>query len=71
MTPTNTQAEKRFDCLEFKCKAQEQIYEETKHLSTAEKIEYFKQAALSGMLGQWWQSVTEAQAKRKQSIENL
>lgn len=70
MTPTNTQTEKTFDCLEFKRRAQEQIYEETKHLSTSEKIGYFKQAALSGTLGQWWQNLIEAQAQRKKSIEN-
>lgn len=35
---------KSFDCVEMKRKAQEQIYEETKDLSAAERVEYFKQA---------------------------
>jgi len=63
MTPMNPPTEKTFDCLEFKRKAQERIYEETKHLTTEEKIAYFRQAARSGTLGQWWQSITQSHAQ--------
>lgn len=65
MTSTNSQTEKTFDCLEFKRQAQERIYEETKHLTTEEKIAYFRQAAQSGTLGQWWQSVTQFHAQQR------
>jgi hypothetical protein len=70
MTPTNRATEKTFDCLEFKRKAQERIYEETKHLTTEEQIEYFKQTARSGTLGQWWHSITEGQAQRQKSTQS-
>ena len=33
---------KTFDCLEFKDKAQEEIYENIRNLSAIEEIEYFK-----------------------------
>jgi hypothetical protein len=56
-----TNSEKSFDCLEFKQQAQTQIYQEIKHLSTLEKIQYFRNAAASGTTGEWRQSLQKTQ----------
>ena len=49
--------EKRFDCIEFKRKAQEQIHEETKGLKPEGEIAYFNRAARTGPLGDWWKTL--------------
>lgn len=58
MTTTNnlSSAQKKFDCLAFKQKAQTQIYEDTKTMNSQELIEYFRQASHSGALGDWWKT---------------
>lgn len=53
----NKQAEERFDCLEFKRRAQEEIIEETRGMSPDEEIEYFRRAAETGPLGELWKSL--------------
>jgi len=45
---------KRFDCLAYKRRVQQEIYEEIKGLTPAEQIAYFNRHAESGPLGQWW-----------------
>lgn len=50
---------KDFDCLKFKETAQARIYERIKNLSTEEQIEYFKDRAEKGPLGDWWRSLPE------------
>lgn len=59
MAPNNTPAKlhKAFDSLAFKKQSQEQIYEETSHMTPQELIDYFHQHSSTGTLGQWWQSV--------------
>jgi len=52
-----TDVKKEFDCVEFKRQAQSRIYERIKGLSPQEEIEYFRQAADEGPLGQWWKSI--------------
>lgn len=52
-----TKVEKDFDCLEFKQQAQEKISEEITNLTPTEQIQYFRQEAESGSLGQWWKSI--------------
>ena len=51
---------KKFDCVEMKRRIQEQIYEETKAMSSDQRIEYFHKAAET-----FWQQVAEARAKRE------
>lgn len=46
-----------FDAVEFKRKAQAQIYEEIKDLSPQEEIAYFRRAAEAGSLGDWWKTM--------------
>jgi hypothetical protein len=60
MTRTNnpSPAQKKFDCLTFKQKAQTQIYEDIKAMNSQELIEYFRQASHSGVLGDWWKTLT-------------
>ena len=46
-----------FDCLEYKRRAQAEIYEEIKDLSRAEQVEYFHRRAQSGPFGPWRQGL--------------
>jgi hypothetical protein len=48
---------RNFDCLAFKWKAQEAIYEETKGMNRKELIEYFRNSVEEGPLGEWWKSL--------------
>jgi len=48
------QAKKSFDCVEMKRKAQEKIYEETKHLSRDELVEYFHRQVQTGSFAHLW-----------------
>lgn len=59
------QTKKKFDCIEFKRKAQERIYEEIKDMSWEEEIDYFKKSAETGPLADWWKRVKAAQDQRK------
>jgi hypothetical protein len=51
--------QKTFNLLDFKQKFQQQILEETKHLTEAEEIRYLHHRVNLGTLGQWWQSITD------------
>ena len=46
------------DCVALKRRAQEQIYADTKGLSVAEQIAYFRRRAAAGALGGWWKQVS-------------
>lgn len=59
-----TQKDETFDCIEFKRRVQSEIYEEIRHLSRAEQLEYFRRRAEEGPLGDWWRSIKRAKAKR-------
>ena len=48
---------KTFDCLEFKRKAQAEIYGEIKDLTPQQQIDYFKNRAKSGVLGELWKNL--------------
>lgn len=43
-----TKTEKSFDCIAFKRRAQEKIYEEIKEMTAEEEIAYFKRLAKTG-----------------------
>lgn len=57
-------ATREFDCVEFKNRAQAEIYEEIKSLSPEEEIDYFRQRSESGSLGRWWKSIQKAATRR-------
>jgi hypothetical protein len=48
---------KAFDCVQFKRKAQEKIYSLVRNLSLEEPVEFFRRAAESGPLAEWWRKV--------------
>jgi len=48
---------KRFDCIEFKDRAQERILEDTRSMSPEERREYLRRRAEDGALGEWWRRV--------------
>jgi len=51
---------KKFECLQFKRKAQAEIYEEIKELTPRQQIEYFERKADQGPMGKWWKQVRSA-----------
>ena len=48
---------KGFDCIEFKRKAQAEIYGKIKGLSPEEEIAYFRRRAATGPLGKFWKAL--------------
>ena len=50
---------KKFDCVEMKRQAQEEIREETRNLSREEELEYFHRAA-----EQFWQDIEALRKER-------
>jgi hypothetical protein len=48
-----TPTKKTFDCLAYKDRVQAEIYEEIKHLTIPEQVEYFRREAESGPFGEW------------------
>ncbi len=48
---------KNFDCIAYKRRVQEEIYEETKDLTIDEQVEYFSRRAQEGPLGEWWRKI--------------
>ncbi|MGH2584779.1 MAG: hypothetical protein ACRDJE_07675 [Dehalococcoidia bacterium] len=48
---------KGFDAMAFKRKVQTEISDEIRHPTPAQEIAYFRQAAETGALGEWWRSV--------------
>ena len=48
-----------FDCLQYKWRVQEEIYDEIKGLTPAEEIEYFRKGAETGPLADWWRRVCQ------------
>ena len=50
-------AKRRLNCVALKRRAQAKIYADTKQMTAAEQIEYFRRRAESGALGAWWKRV--------------
>lgn len=48
---------KGFDCIEFKRRAQAEIYEEIKGLPPEEEIEYFRRRAATGPFSKLWKAL--------------
>jgi len=46
-----------FDCLEFKRRAQAEIYEATKDMTHGEEIEYVRKRVNESWVGEWWRSL--------------
>lgn len=59
------QTKKKFDCVEFKRKAQERIYEKTKNMSWEQEIQYFRKSVETGPFADWWKRVKAAQDEKK------
>ena len=68
---TMNDAEKEFDCVEFKRQAQARIYDRIKNMSPEQEIEYFRRAADTGPLGEWWRKIvagsSETRVRRAQA----
>jgi len=62
-TPMKT--EKTFDCVEFKRRAQLEIFEHIQGLTHEQERAYFQEQAESGPLGDWWKRVKKARASDK------
>ena len=54
-TPMTT--EKTFDCVDFKRRAQERIYEQIRSMTHEQERAYFEQEAERGTLGEWWKRI--------------
>lgn len=61
---TTARTTENFDCISFKRAVQEKIYEEIKGMTHEEEIEYFRQRANQGALGNWWRKVQEQRETR-------
>jgi len=44
----------------FKRRAQSKVYEDTRQMTVAEQVEYFRRRAQTGALGSWWKRVSPA-----------
>ena len=62
---TMNDAERGFDCVEFKRHAQAQIYERIKDMTPEQEIEYFHDAADTGPLGEWWRKIVARSTKNR------
>ncbi|MBI5242076.1 MAG: hypothetical protein HY922_00165 [Elusimicrobia bacterium] len=60
-----TKIKKKFDCLEFKRRAQMEIYEEIRRLSPPQQIEYFNREAARGPLSGWWRAIRRASVSNR------
>jgi hypothetical protein len=57
---TPTIAEKAFDCVEFKRRAQVEIYEQIQDMTHEQERAYFEQQAERGPLGERWKQIKAA-----------
>jgi hypothetical protein len=60
-----------FDCLAFKWRVQEEIYEETKDMSPEEEIAYYQKAVQEGPFRDLWNSLkarNEAEVTRSKTL---
>ncbi len=48
---TKSTSEKSFDCIEYKRRVQQEIYEQVKDMTPDEEAEYFRHAAETGPFG--------------------
>jgi hypothetical protein len=54
--------EKAFDCLAYKDRVQQEIYEEIRDLTAEEQIAYYNRSAEKGPLATWWRAIRPASA---------
>lgn len=54
---------KTFDCIEMKRKIQEKIHEETKDLTRAELIGYFRRHAETGPFAELWKNIRKTRVR--------
>ena len=53
-----------FDCVAFKRKAQEQIYQETKDMTPEQYLEYVHRSVQEGEMGEIWRRFAKKPAAR-------
>jgi hypothetical protein len=59
---------KKFDCVEMKNKIQEQIYEETKHMTWEEEREHRLKKIETGPFAKKWKAIQERQALKLKEV---
>ncbi len=64
----NKKKAKTFDCIEFKYKAQERIYNDIKNLSPDEEIAYFNRKVQEGTFSDFVRLVTLIESKRTNKL---
>ena len=57
---TPTIVEKAFDCVDFKRRAQAEVYEQIQGMTHEQERAYFEQQAGQGPLGEWWKRIKAA-----------
>ena len=55
---------KDFDCVAFKCRAQEKIYQKTRHFTPEEEVAWYREQAASGPFGQWLKKFNKSQPEQ-------
>ena len=55
-----TKTEKTFDCVEFKRRAQMEIYKDIQGMTHEQERAYFEEQAERGPLGEWWKRIKTA-----------
>ncbi len=55
------------DCIAVKRQIQERIYEQTKHMTAREELDYYKARASEGSLSKWWKKTGGAAQRRRGS----
>lgn len=55
-----------FNCLQFKWQVQEEIYRDIKKMNWNKEVEYFREGAEKGSLGNWWKEVKRQKEQIKQ-----
>ena len=62
---TPMKIKKAFDCVEFKRRAQSEIFEHIQGMSHEQERAYFQAQAEQGALGDWWKRVKTAKQADK------
>ena len=60
-----SEPQKTFDCVEFKRQAQVRIYERIKNMTPDQEIDYFRKAAETGPLGEWWRKIVAGSSETR------
>jgi hypothetical protein len=56
---------KYFDSIEFKRRAQAEIFEQIRGMTHEQELSYWNEQAENGPLGEWWKRIKESTAQRQ------